>query len=124
MSPKVQKRGFSGPQTALMSSIIFTARKRSLQRLCFYTCLSVILFTGVCVWLLGGAWLLGGMHGCGGVCMIGGHAWLQGGCVVVARGCAWVWGGVHGCWGHAWLLGGMRGCGGRGQRVWLLEGHA
>ena len=26
--------------------IIFTARKRSLRRLCFYTCLSVILFTG------------------------------------------------------------------------------
>ena len=27
-------------------SKIFTAHKRSLQRLCFYTCLSVILFTG------------------------------------------------------------------------------
>ena len=26
--------------------VIFTARKRSLRRLCFYTCLSVILFTG------------------------------------------------------------------------------
>ena len=26
--------------------IIITARKRSLRRLCFYTCLSVILFTG------------------------------------------------------------------------------
>ena len=26
---------------------IFTVRKRSLRRLCFYTCLSVILFTGV-----------------------------------------------------------------------------
>ena len=26
--------------------LIITARKRSLQRLCFYTCLSVILFTG------------------------------------------------------------------------------
>ena len=116
MSPKVQKRGFSGPQTALMSSIIFTARKRSLQRLCFYTCLSVILFTGVCVWLLGGcmvagghAWLWvcvhdwGGMHGCQGVC------------VVVATGCAWVWGGVHGCWGHAWLLGG---------HAWLWGGAA
>ena len=25
---------------------IFTARKRSLRRLCFYTCLSVLLFTG------------------------------------------------------------------------------
>ena len=28
---------------------IFTARKRSLRRLCFYTCLSVILFTGGCL---------------------------------------------------------------------------
>ena len=27
-------------------STIFTTRKRSLRRLCFYTCLSVILFTG------------------------------------------------------------------------------
>ena len=27
---------------------IFTARKQSLRRLCFYTCLSVILFTGGC----------------------------------------------------------------------------
>ena len=26
--------------------VIFTARKRSLRRVCFYTCLSVILFTG------------------------------------------------------------------------------
>ena len=26
--------------------LVFTARKRSLRRLCFYTCLSVILFTG------------------------------------------------------------------------------
>ena len=29
-----------------MYSIIFTARKRTLRRLCFYTCLSVILFKG------------------------------------------------------------------------------
>ena len=28
---------------------VFTARKRSLRRLCFYTCLSVILFTGGCL---------------------------------------------------------------------------
>ena len=34
------------PQTV----IIFTARKRSLQRLCFCTCLSVILFTGGSTW--------------------------------------------------------------------------
>ena len=29
--------------------VMFTARKRSLQRLCFYTCMSVILFTGGCL---------------------------------------------------------------------------
>ena len=29
-----------------LKKCIFTARKRSLRRLCFYTCLSVILFTG------------------------------------------------------------------------------
>ena len=33
------------PPTKLQEGII-TARKRSLQRLCFYTCLSFILFTG------------------------------------------------------------------------------
>ena len=52
-----------------ISPDIFTARKRSLRRLCFYTCLSFILFTGGGgrVWLLGGhAWLLEG----GGVCGI------------------------------------------------------
>ena len=45
---------------------IITVRKRSLRRLCFYTCLSVILSTGG-----------GGMHGRGHVWW-GGHAW-QGG---------------------------------------------
>ena len=30
----------------LLNCFLVTARKRSLQRLCFYTCLSVILFTG------------------------------------------------------------------------------
>ena len=34
------------PQTKLREGNVFTARKRSLRRLCFYTCLSVILFTG------------------------------------------------------------------------------
>ena len=28
---------------------VITVRKRSLRRLCFYTCLSVILFTGICL---------------------------------------------------------------------------
>ena len=42
--------------TTTSTSKIFTARKRSLRRLCFYTCLSVILFTGRgCLpqWMLG-----------------------------------------------------------------------
>ena len=71
-----------------------TARKRSLQRLHFYTCLSVILFTGG-TWVargacmaVGHAWygacVAGGMHG-EGACMTGG-AW-QGACVA---------GGMHG----------------------------
>ena len=44
-----------------LSTHIFTVRKRSLRRLCFYTCLSVIPFTG------GG----GGVGACaaGGVCL-------------------------------------------------------
>ena len=40
-----RKRQQPGRSTVLLV-IIITARKRSLQRLCFYTCLSVILFTG------------------------------------------------------------------------------
>ena len=72
----------------------------------------------------------------------GGHAWLQGVCMVVGRGMhgwedvhgcgghTWLWGaymvvgGVHGCGGHGgWgacvVVGGMHGCGGH---VWLLGG--
>ena len=88
-----------------------TTRKQSLQRLCFYRCLSVHrgAMRGCCggvhgcsgghVWLL-----LGGMHGCSGGmcgCSWGGHArlltvgraWLLlGGVCMVALG------------GHAWLL--------------------
>ena len=83
---------------------------------CFYTCLSVTLFTGgacvvvrgACVvaggrawlpgghvWLAGGCvWLLGGMHCCRGACVVaGGHAWLWGACMVAG--------------GHAWLPGGI-----------------
>ena len=45
-----------------MELLLITARKRSLQRLCFHRCLSVH-----------GGWWQGGMHG-------GGHAW-QGVCV-------------------------------------------
>ena len=55
------------------SSAIFTARKRSLRRLCFYRCLSVhtggscmVLFRGACMVLFGG-----GMHGfIRGACMV------------------------------------------------------
>ena len=50
------------------TQVIFTARKRSLRRLCFYTCLSV--HRG-CVWQ--GACLVGGMCG-GGMCGDG-QAW-------------------------------------------------
>ena len=115
---------------------VFTDRKRSLRRLYFYTCLSVILFTGgrawwwwwvacmaggVCGW--GHAWQ-GGVHG-RGVCMAGGVARGMHG-----RRCAWqgacMAGGVHG--GGLCMAGGMCGRGvcmaggvcGRGH-VWLGE---
>ena len=120
---------------------VFTARKRSLRRLCFYRCLSV--HTGG-----GRAWFyLGGMHGfirggmCGfiwGMCVVlfGGHAWfylggmrgfIRGGVCGFIRGeHAWFYSGV--CvvlfGGHAWFYsGGMRGF------IWgvcmvLLGGHA
>ena len=57
--------------TEINSDVFITARKQSLRRLCFYSCLSVILFTGegVCVVAGGRAWLQGGMHGCGGACV-------------------------------------------------------
>ena len=58
---------------------IFTSRKRSLRRLCFYRCLSV---HGGRAWQGGHAWQ--GAH-----VWQGGHAW-QGACI--AGGCAW--------WGH------------------------
>ena len=84
---------------------LITARKRSLRRLCFYTCLSFILFTGgtyvvalgACVVAQGasvvapgGVWLLWGV----------GRAWLlRGACMVDLGG-----GGQHGCLGGVWLL--------------------
>ena len=99
-----------------------TARKRSLRRLCFYSCLSVHRggmhggSQGGHVWLLPGGhvWLLPGGHAW---LLLGGHVWLlQGACVVAL-------GGMHGCSGgcvvaprgHAWLLLG-------GGHVWLLWG--
>ena len=61
------------------------------------------------VWLPGGMHgCRGGMYGCRGVVsvVVGGHAWLQGACIVD--------GGMCGCrgacmvvGGHAWLLGGL-----------------
>ena len=117
-------------KSLLLLFLIFTARKRSLRRLCFYRCLSV---HGGGVHGCSGeghAWLLwGGMCGCSGW---GGHGCSQGACVVTPGGHAWLLrgvcmvaprGGVHGCsWGgHAWLLRGacMVALGGH---VWLLLG--
>ena len=84
----------------------FTARKRSLRRLCFYRCLSFCPQGGR-------AWLLaGGMCGCSGGgmhgCSKGEHAWLlwEGGVCGCSRG------GVHGCSGGACMVdlrGAMRG---------------
>ena len=108
---------------------IFTARKRSLRRLCFYRCVSIQ--GGGCV-AKGGAWwrgtcvAKGGMHGEGGHAWQGGHVWWRGACMVkggvcgeggfawqgacMTGGCVWQ-GGVHGR-GHAWqrgacMVGGM-----------------
>ena len=60
---------------------IFTARKRSLRRLCFYTCLSVILFTGGCAWSRG--------------CMIPGDVWAWSGWGVETPDTATASGGTH-----------------------------
>ena len=72
---------------------IITARKHSLRRLCFYTCLSVILFTD------GGGVRGRGWHAWQGACMVGGGMCGSGGCVAggvcMAGGHAW-WGGVRG----------------------------
>ena len=71
---------------------IFTTRKQSLRRLCFYTCLSVILFTGD----MGHAW-----QGGWGCVWQGGHAWwgacMAGVCMVRACMAGWghAWQGVH-----------------------------
>ena len=67
----------------------FTARKQSLRRLCFYTCLSVILFTagvpgpGGCAWSGGGSWSRGGAWSGWQGCLVQEGAWLGG---------AWFWG--------------------------------
>ena len=100
---------------------VITARKRSLRRLCFYRCLSVILFIGGrgYVWLLPGGCMValrgvGGMRGCSvGMCMFvpRGEA-----CVVALGECAWL------LWGVCVVaLGGVCGCS-RGRHAWLLWG--
>ena len=117
---------FLAPQVLMKwfhSCKVITARKQSLRRLCFYTCLSVN--KGVCVagghawWgcaaggehLWQGAYMTGGMHGRGamcsrwGACMAGEHAW-QGS--MHGRGCVWqgcVWQGCVCGRGHAWQRG-------------------
>ena len=99
--------------------IVFTARKRSWRRLCFYTCLSVILFTGVtCV--VGGVCGREGMHGRGWACMAGGmHCKGMHGGGMHVRGACMVGGMCGG--GHTWgvcMAGGVRG------RGVLDRGHA
>ena len=46
MSEKAPFELFHFSLDRILLTEIFTARKRSLRRLCFYTCLSVILFRG------------------------------------------------------------------------------
>ena len=101
---------------------VFTARKRSLRRLCFYRCLSVhtggrawfylggmrgfirgacmVLFGGVCGFIWGACVVLfgGGMHGfIWGACMV----LFGGACMVLFGGHAWFYSG-----GHAWFYSG------------------
>ena len=87
------------PMGLIFVFLVFTARKRSLRRLCFYRCLSVHRGGGG---MRGCSW--GGMHGCSGGCvwlLWGEHAWLLLG-------------------GHAWLLpGSMHGC--SGGRAWFFR---
>ena len=89
--------------------IFITARKRSLRRLCFYTCLSFCPL--------------------GGACVVGGHVW-QGVCLaggVCGGGHAWqgrhAWQGACMAEGHAWqgacMAGGMHGRG-----ACMVGGHA
>ena len=143
---------FSDAACSMMTinCIIFTAHKRSLRRLCFYRCLSFILFTGggcawfysggvcgfiwgACVVLFGGhAWfysggmcgfIRGGMHGfIRGACMV----LFRGACMVLFRGRAWFYsGGMRGfiLGGHAWFyLGGVHGFIWGGMRGFIQGG--
>ena len=98
--------------------IVFTARNRSLRRLCFYRCLSV--HTG------GHAqFYSGGVHGFiwGGMC---GFIYGWGACVVLFRGRAWFYsGGMHGfIWGACMVLFGGHAWFHSGGHAWFyLGGH-
>ena len=115
-------------QHQLQVAPLIIARKRSLGQ--------GNIFTPVCHSVHGGlawlgwacmvgvhAWLQGGMHDCGGDMHDWGHAWLLGGVcgcqgVCGCSGACVVVGGMHGCRGHAsspggaWLWGGV--CGSQG----------
>ena len=84
---------------------VITARKRSLQRLCLYRCVSFILFTGggMCGFIWEGACMVFS----GGACMVlfGGHAWFYLGGLG-----GWGWHAWFYLGGHAWFYsGGMHG---------------
>ena len=107
-------------------SLFFTARKRSLRRLCFYRCLSVHM-GGVRGFIRGGmcGFIWGGMHGfIRGACMV----LFRGACMVLFGGpCVVLFGGA--CMvlfgGHAWFyLGGVRGFIQGGMRGFIRRGHA
>ena len=119
---------------------LVTTRKRSLRRLCFYRCLSFILFTGrgACVVLFGGACVvLCGGHApfySGGACMVlfGGRAWfysggvhgfIRGGVRGFIRGAWFYLGGVHGFirGGHAWFYSGGRAWFYSGGHAWFFQ---
>ena len=109
----------------MLEETLVTARKRSLQRLCFYRCLSVHTGRG------GHAWFyLGGMHGLFGGCMVlfreDMHGFIWEACMVLFGGaCMVLFGG-----GHAWfysgvcmvLFGGMHGFIWRGMRGFIWGG--
>ena len=86
----------------ITSGEVFTARKRSLRRLCFTPVCDSVNRGGACV-VAGGACMVArgrGMHGCRGACMVaGGHVWLPGG----MHGCQ---GSMCGCQGACMVAGG------------------
>ena len=100
---------------------IVTARKRSLRRLCFYRCLSFILFTGGGRAWQGGVRGRGGVHGRGGACVAGGGVRGRGG--MCGRGGAWQ-GGACVAGGHAWRGGHAWFYSAGGACVVLFGGHA